>query len=134
MDPQRIKTIGIVGSRRRASPEDYELVKAELLKHYNPGDVICSGPRVLSDGTVTGPNGADTFAVQLARELKAGTKWFPAEWELYGKSAGFSRNTDIAEASDILIACVASDRVGGTEDTIQKFVQMKGGKDKLFLV
>jgi hypothetical protein len=33
----------------------------------------------------------------------------------------YARNTQIAEKVSVLIACVASDRKGGTEDTIRKF-------------
>lgn len=45
---------------------------------------------------------------------------FRADWKNYGKSAGFIRNGNIADKSDILIAIVAKDRKGGTEDTIRK--------------
>ena len=47
---------------------------------------------------------------------------FHADWEKFGRGAGFVRNGDIANNSDVLIACVAKDRKGGTEDTIGKFL------------
>jgi len=116
--------IGIVGSRRRDSQIDFEAVECEFLKHYTPGDTICSG---------LCRKGADRFAVILAKKYQTKTLWYPANWTVYGKGAGFIRNTDIARDSDILIACVASDRVGGTEDTIRKFT-LKFGKTGLYLV
>lgn len=116
--------IGIIGSRRRDSIEDFLLVKKALLAHYEQGDIICSG---------LCPQGADRFAVILAKQLNTPTLWFPAEWKKYGRGAGFKRNTDIALNSQILIACVAEDRTGGTEDTIKKFLKLHG-KEKLIIV
>jgi len=115
--------IGIVGTRQRDGQKDFALVEQAFLSVYKQGDIICSG---------LCSKGADRFAVMLAIKYNAGTKWFPAEWKKYGKGAGFIRNSDIARESDILIACVAPDRKGGTEDTIRKYG--KGGKDKLILV
>ena len=40
---------------------------------------------------------------------------------------------DIAEKSDVLVACVTKDRTGGTEDTIKKFLK-KQPIGELFLV
>jgi len=109
------KTIGVIGTRRRDSREDLKLVFKEFLKLYKEGDSICSG---------LCPKGGDKFAVMIASRLKISEEkrvWFPADWKKYGKAAGFIRNTDIAANSDILIACVAEDRTGGTEDTIRKW-------------
>ena len=50
-----------------------------------------------------------------------------AAWDRLGKSAGFTRNTDIARDADVLIACVAKDRTGGTEDTIRKWRKFHHG-------
>lgn len=108
--------IGIVGSRRRNTEEDYQKVEEAFLKIYKPGDAICSGGC---------SKGGDKFAEQIAIKLKIPIKIFPARWDLHGRTAGFKRNTTIAETSDILIACVASDRTGGTEDTIKKFKRIK---------
>ena len=117
------KIIGIIGSRRRNSNKDFQLTKHQFLKIYNPGDTICSG---------LCPKGGDFFAVELSKEFKTKTLWFPADWEKYGKGAGFIRNTDIAKKSDILIAVVSGDRTGGTEDTIKKYLNL--GKTELILV
>lgn len=118
-----MKIIGIVGSRRRNSQEDFELVKKAFLDVYEQGDWICSGGC---------PTGADRFAWQLHKSLKKPYLEFPADWDTHGKAAGFVRNGDIANASEVLIACVAPDRTGGTEDTIRKFCKV--GKTRLILV
>lgn len=115
--------IGIVGSRRRDSDDDFKLVEEEFLKVFKSGDIICSG---------LCPKGADRFAVILAAKYDTHTLWFPADWARYGRGAGIKRNTNIALNSDILIACPASDRTGGTEDTVKKYLKL--GKTELRLV
>jgi hypothetical protein len=117
------KVIGIIGTRRRDSDADLKRVNDAFLKVYEEGDKICSG---------LCPKGGDRFAVILANLYKVQTIWHPAEWDKYGKGAGFKRNLYIARDSDVLIACVAPDRTGGTEDTIRK--HLRSGKDKLILV
>ena len=107
-----MKRIIIIGSRRRDSHEDFLLVKKCLLSIYVVGDEIVSGGC---------PKGGDRFAEILAAELSIKPKIFRAEWSKYGRYAGFKRNTLIAKYGDETIACVASDRTGGTEDTIKKF-------------
>lgn len=117
------KVIGIIGTRRRDTDLDLKKVNDAFLKVYEEGDQICSG---------LCPKGADRFAVILASLYKSPTIWHPAEWDKYGRGAGFKRNTYIARDSDVLIVCVAEDRTGGTEDTIRKFIKM--GKTELILV
>lgn len=114
--------IGIVGSRRRDTQEDFEIVERIFLSVYKPGDTICSG---------LCPKGADRFAVILAEKYHSNRVWYPAEWSKYGRMAGFKRNSYIAKDSDVLIACVAPDRTGGAEDTVRKY--LKAGKNKLVL-
>jgi hypothetical protein len=110
------KIIGIIGSRRRDSEEDFKLTEEAFLKVYEPGDTICSG---------LCPRGGDRFAVLLSEKYGTEKLWFKPRWDIYGKGAGFVRKTDIANNSDVLIACVAEDRKGGTEDTIKKFLKTK---------
>lgn len=119
-----MKIIGIVGSRRRDSQADFIAVKTVFLQIYEKGDTICSG---------LCSRGGDRFAVVLSEQFQTPTKWFPAKWDELGKAAGFIRNTDIAQTSDVLIACVAKDRTGGTEDTIKKFLKFHPN-GKLILV
>lgn len=119
-----MKTIGIVGSRRRNEREDFELVKTAFLKVYEEGDAICSGGC---------PKGGDRFAEAIARAYHIPINIYYADWKTHGKAAGFIRNTDIAKDSNILIACVAPDRTGGTEDTIRKFLKTKKEEDLILV-
>ncbi len=112
--------IGIVGSRRRTRHEDFmALYDAfdKLYKSLKIGDQI----RLVSGGC---PTGADSWVDGIAEDfgLFDPTVHDP-KWDKYGKGAGLVRNTLIAQDSDILIAVVAHDRTGGTEDTIKKFKQ-----------
>ncbi len=116
------KVIGIIGSRRRNTSKDFKLIRLEFKKQYQKGDAICSGGC---------RRGADRFAEVLMDNYRIPEEKrfiFPARWKKYGNAAGPIRNTKIAKQSDILIACVAEDRTGGTEDTIKKFERMKGVK------
>lgn len=118
------KIIGIVGSRRRDSKADFLSVAKKFNEIYEDGDWICSGGC---------SKGADRFAYELHKQYVTPYLEFPAFWEKHGKIAGFLRNTDIAMASDILIACVSPDRKGGTEDTIKKFIK-EHGEERLYIV
>lgn len=48
--------------------------------------------------------GADTLAVAYAKARGYRLKKFPANWEKYGKKAGWVRNTKMADYADALIA------------------------------
>lgn len=111
------KTIGIVGSRRRTSQADSEAIKAAFHRTYEDGDHIVSG------GCRTG---GDAVAESIARFEEVPITIHYARWKKRGQAAGFIRNGDIAADADILIACVAADRTGGTEDTITKFLKSMG--------
>lgn len=106
------KVIGIVGSRRRDGLADLAKTERAFKSIYQEGDTIVSGGC---------PQGGDRFAEILAKQFKVPIKIHKAEWSVYGRGAGFRRNQYIADDADILIAVVADDRTGGTEDTIKKF-------------
>ena len=118
-----MKTIGIIGTRKRNKQSDLNAIKDAFVEVYEDGDQIVSGGC---------SQGGDHFAEVLARARQIPIKIYYAEWAKFGRSAGFQRNGLIAADSDILIACVAPDRSGGTEDTIRKFLIL--GKTKLILV
>lgn len=114
------KTIGIIGCRSRDSNSDLELCRKTFLEHYEKGDKIVSGHC---------PRGGDRFAEIFAKELglteeNGGLILHRPDWDQHGKGAGFIRNAYIAEDADIIIAVVAPDRRGGTEDTIKKCLKM----------
>jgi len=112
--------IGIIGSRRRNETSDKQLIETKLINLIN--DYGVENLKICSGGC---PKGGDKFAEELALKYRIPKIIYKADWNKNGRIAGFIRNTYIAETSDILIACVASDRKGGTEDTIKKFKKMK---------
>jgi hypothetical protein len=87
------------------------------LENYEEGDVIVSGGC---------PRGGDNFAEIIAEAYEIPIVIFPADWETHGKRAGFLRNTQIAEKSDVLIAIVTVDksRCRGTMDTVGKATKL----------
>jgi len=83
----------IIGSR---TFNDYKLLKDEVdkvLKKYNITEIVTGGAR-----------GADTLAEQYAKEKGLKLTIFPAEWNKYGKRAGFIRNDTIWQYADLGIA------------------------------
>lgn len=105
------KMIGIVGSRRRDGLEDYRACLAAFETVYRPGDKLVSGGC---------PLGGDRFAEMIAKARGLTITIHCPDWNGLGRRAGFARNTSIARDADVLIAVVAEDRTGGTEDTIRK--------------
>jgi hypothetical protein len=134
MDDQiitQMHVIGVVGSRRRNSGEDRQLVYLTIHHHRQ----CIGGNTILVSGGC--PQGADLFAEEYAemhrlpiiRHLpdqtqlrKSGSIHSRQDWA----KIAYARNTLIANDADILIACVAPDRKGGTEDTIKKFRKRLG--------
>jgi len=127
------KVIGVIGSRRRDGEEEYEHIMNEFRKWYEPGDKICSGGC---------KKGGDRFAEIIAKKMSLTEenggliihrpKSVPKgslRWE-YAK-VNYERNTLVAKDSDVIIATVAPDRKGGTEDTLRKF--LRTGKDPIFM-
>lgn len=66
-------------------------------------DHLTSGQDVVEvvSGTAAG---ADTLGAKWSRKMGHGLKEFPAEWNVYGRSAGFRRNEQMAKYADALIA------------------------------
>lgn len=131
-------TIGIVGTRRRDTWDDYNKLVIAFDKIYTDQTIISGGC----------PQGGDRFAeiiaLSLVMDVSVGELWklnkdqrteliqkhnvpiriYGAEWDRYGKAAGLSRNGHIASFSDVLLAIRSEDRTGGTEDTIAKMLQL----------
>ena len=78
---------------------DYELLKSKcllLLKNKMEQcdvQVVCGCAR-----------GADTLGKQFAEELGLKVLEYPADWDKYGKRAGYIRNEEMAKISNALIA------------------------------
>ncbi|MCK5017217.1 MAG: hypothetical protein KAS32_09100 [Candidatus Peribacteraceae bacterium] len=109
--------IGIIGSRSRNRPIDFEQVNNKFFEIYEDGDWICSGGC---------PQGGDKFAEVIAKDNGIPMLIFWADPEKTPKSY-FDRNTDIAGHSDVLIACITDDdsKCKGTMDTVRKFKKRK---------
>ena len=89
---------------------DYELLKEKLdeLIGENKEDLeIVSGMA----------RGADTLGVQYANERGYKIKKFPAQWDKYGKSAGYKRNEEMAKYSDTSV-CFWDGNSKGTKHMI----------------
>lgn len=82
----------IAGSR---SFNDYDLLKEKcdiFFQNYNNIEII--------SGTA---NGADKLGERYAIENGYQLKLFPADWNRYGKSAGFRRNVEMSNHADALV-------------------------------
>ncbi len=129
--------IGVVGSRSRNSLEDYLLlldaIRSKIAEHgIDKIQLVSGGCR----------DGADSFAEDIHKELALPlpiiihhpdkTKLRPnLPTRIAWAEINYARNTLIAEDSDILMAMVAPDRKGGTEDTIKKFRRIKRREPEL---
>lgn len=86
----------IAGSRNFS---DYNMMKTKL-------DIILSNKKethiinIISGNA----NGADKLGERYANDNNYNVIIKPAKWDLYGKSAGYKRNSEMAEIADALIA------------------------------
>jgi len=129
--------IGVVGSRRRNSLEDFgplrEAIKAKLEKYgYDKVQLVSGGCR----------EGAGHFTEQIHKKLALPLPMiihYPDKTKLNPTlppriswaEINYVRNTLIAQDSDELLAMVTEDRKGGTEDTIKKFRRIKRREPEL---
>lgn len=132
--------IGIVGSRLKNEPQHKGNVKRVLLALMV--QILLSNKKAYKFELVSGGcrRGADRFAEELSEELNIPIKiHYPDKSKLDKQMAiefprgayaeiNYARNKLIAQDSDYLIAYVADDRKGGTENTIKHFKEF--GKEK----
>ncbi len=126
--------IGIIGSRRRDSMDDFRKVLAVFVKLEES-----SYPTIVSGGCETG---GDNFAELIAKIMQVPIRiHYPdksqLDPELLKKNPraayariNYARNVLVARDSDIIIAVVAPDREGGTEDTLAHFRKKLGKTEK----
>jgi len=76
--------------------DDYELLEKNLdfLFQNKENVVVVSGKA----------SGADSLGERYAKDRGLKIKEFPAEWNKYGKSAGYRRNEQMAQNADALVA------------------------------
>jgi len=138
--------IGIVGTRRRDAREDLEVVLCAFQDITQRCILSIANFTIVSGGC---KQGGDRFAEIIIDRFKTQKiihlpDKSQLDKELLKKNPraayakiNYARNTLIArDARDYLIACVAEDRKGGTEDTIKKFKKLnpETWQDKLILV
>lgn len=85
-----MKTI-IAGSRDFT---DYEILDA----------VLCHLPWKITEIVSGCARGADNLGLEYALDYDLPAKKFPAEWDKWGKGAGYRRNLHMAEYADALVA------------------------------
>ncbi len=101
--------MAVIGSR---TFNDYERMK-RILNLY-PITTIISGHA----------NGADTLAERYADERGLKKEIYKPDWDLFGKKAGFLRNTTIIENSDMVVAFWDGSSKG-TKDSLDKAQNLK---------
>ncbi len=95
--------IAVVGSRDYPNLEEVR----QFVREQELTTVIVSG----------GARGVDSVAVEEARKLRMPYEIYPADWNRYGRSAGFRRNQTIVDAADEVIA-FWDGKSRGTQHTI----------------
>jgi hypothetical protein len=83
----------IAGGRNYSNYEELKVVCDFYLKLKPEIEIICGGA-----------NGADALGKKYGIDHNHIVSSFPANWDKYGKSAGYKRNTEMAEVADALIA------------------------------
>lgn len=92
----------ICGSRNF---EDYDLLREKC--DYYLSNKIKSGEKIIIISG--GARGADSLGEDYAKERRFECKRFPADWDKYGKRAGYLRNTQMAEVANACLAFLDSD-------------------------
>ena len=96
---------------------NYHLLKTKLdkiLSNITDDIVIVSGKA----------RGADTLGEKYAKEKGYQIAEFPADWEKFGRSAGYKRNVQMAEYADACV-CFWDGRSPGTKHMINIANQYK---------
>ena len=82
--------VAVVGSR---DYPDWKAVR-EYVESLPEGTTVVSG----------GARGVDSWAERAALACGLDTRIFPADWDQFGKRAGFMRNEMIVECADLVVA------------------------------
>ena len=106
--------LAIIGSRGFT---DYDFLKKSVTHFLKHNSLACT--HIVSGGA----KGADTLGHRFAMEHQLEMIVFKPDWKRFGKRAGYIRNTDIIENSDIVIAFW--DGISpGTKDSIDKALNL----------
>ena len=81
--------------------DDYPLLRKESLRIVKEVVMKTTGNSVIQKDLVTivsgAAKGADTLGEQFSREFNLALRQFQANWDRYGRRAGYMRNTDMAK-------------------------------------
>ena len=72
---------------------NYSIVRQTIDRFSNVDEIVSGDAR-----------GADAQGIIYGTQYNIKVVHFPAQWDLYGKSAGFIRNAEMGEYADALIA------------------------------
>ena len=86
--------LAVVGGRTFNDYERLEIILNSLIDSYGFTTIVSGGAQ-----------GADTLAAKFANEHNMMKIIHLPNWDLHGKSAGFIRNRDIINDSDMVLAC-----------------------------
>jgi len=84
----------IIAGGREFNDYDYLKRRCSVILRHKKDIIVVSGQA----------KGADTLGERLAYELGYSVKVFPADWDTHGRSAGYIRNSQMADYADALIA------------------------------
>jgi hypothetical protein len=102
----------IAGSRNF---NDYDTLDKETTRFI---EFICNEFDKKVDTIISGgAKGADTLGERYAKEHKLNILKMPAEWDKYGKSAGYKRNVSMAKEAEAVI-CFWDGQSKGTKHMI----------------
>lgn len=99
-----MKKIIVAGSR---DFNNYNLIEETLDQYLSDKNLDPKDVEIVSGCA----RGADTLGEQYAKNRGIPVAKFPADWGLYGKSAGFVRNSEMAKYGNVLFAFYADANV-----------------------
>lgn len=91
--------------------KDYEFLKNRVL--YLLQNKLSTGVTIISGHA----RGTDQLGEKFAKEFNLHLEIFPADWETYGKSAGYRRNAEMLKNADAVI-CFWDGKSSGTKNMI----------------
>lgn len=95
----------VCGSRQWTDPDSIE----KRLRMLPAGTTIISGAA----------RGADSIAASIGRKLELEVREFPAEWDKFGRSAGYRRNLAMLEQDPDLVIAFHVGNSPGTAHAIE---------------
>jgi len=96
---------------------DRQLIAAELMEIRSK-----KGLHLVIHGAA---RGADRLAGIVAKELGVPVREYPANWDAYGRAAGFIRNEAMVDSKPDLVLAFWDGRSKGTKHTVE-YAQKKG--------